>query len=440
MEKRNRIRMWSLLAPLALVACAGVGGGGEGDVPRGGLDKADLIGSCEGSDCLGQSEDGNCWCDEECDFWGDCCSDKKDTCGADVMEFQTYNMGLAHGAVALAEERIDPLVAAMSESNADVLCLQEVWTDDDAEAIADAVAGQYPYSFRQKTKNDSSDWFACTPGQWDDLYSLNSCVSEKCKPQGISMFECIKQDPEARGQCADEYEPITDSCKLCLSANATNPLTCALWKAPLFANDGRNGLMLISKHEIHNPEYIPFETYVIKRGVLAADVAGFHVQCTHLTADLGSVPYPAESSFGSWKEEHMASLQAMADDAGGECTVLFGDLNTGPASEGVDAELPENFDALLDLGYVDGWTDEQVCTHCGENPLVCSNMERCGGHSSRIDHVLLMNCADDYNMSYMRVYDQEIQVRDKDGATHDTRLSDHYGLSVVLSPAQGGTE
>ncbi|RMG99121.1 MAG: hypothetical protein D6705_04090 [Deltaproteobacteria bacterium] len=36
--------------------------------------------SCEGH-CGGASEDGTCWCDTWCVFWGDCCSDKQDFCG-----------------------------------------------------------------------------------------------------------------------------------------------------------------------------------------------------------------------------------------------------------------------------------------------------------------------------------------------------------------------
>ncbi len=36
--------------------------------------------SCQGH-CGGPSEDGSCWCDAACAFWGDCCADKTDACG-----------------------------------------------------------------------------------------------------------------------------------------------------------------------------------------------------------------------------------------------------------------------------------------------------------------------------------------------------------------------
>jgi len=47
---------------------------------RGALGKADNFGSCQGSDCDGPSADGNCWCDELCSEFGDCCSDKVELC------------------------------------------------------------------------------------------------------------------------------------------------------------------------------------------------------------------------------------------------------------------------------------------------------------------------------------------------------------------------
>ncbi len=50
------------------------------DDDRGHVGKADLIGTCEDA-CGGQSNDGNCWCDDQCADFGDCCADQQDTCG-----------------------------------------------------------------------------------------------------------------------------------------------------------------------------------------------------------------------------------------------------------------------------------------------------------------------------------------------------------------------
>lgn len=68
------------------------GGETDGQLDRGGLGKADVVGSCQtrdGNTCGGQS-DGTCWCDEQCSRYGDCCSD--------------------YGAVCLGESPSDPPV------------------------------------------------------------------------------------------------------------------------------------------------------------------------------------------------------------------------------------------------------------------------------------------------------------------------------------------
>lgn len=55
---------------------------------RGGLGKADLVGSCEfqGYELCDGPGVGNCWCDDLCVYYGDCCHDADDVCGIDVPE------------------------------------------------------------------------------------------------------------------------------------------------------------------------------------------------------------------------------------------------------------------------------------------------------------------------------------------------------------------
>ena len=404
-----------LVLAAALVGCID-SSGGQGE--RGDLGKADVFGSCStASTCGEKSSGGNCWCDDSCIAHGDCCSDKAAVCPGGMV-FATYNAGLAHGAVPFAAERVRPIIDELRQSPADVLCLQEVWTDDDAAAIEAGVAGEFPHAFREQTENDESSWFACGVTQWPTLYTMNSCVSDKCTPSGISAFEC------AADQCKAEWDALDDHCKLCLSANTTSPLKCAAWKAPMYANDGRNGLLVLAREPIEAARYTAFETYVIKRGVISAEINGFHTQCTHMTASLDVVPYPAEGTFSSWREEHQAQVKKMAELAGTrKRTVMLGDLNTSPASPGVDAELPDNYTSIVDAGYKDTWSSGQVCTYCQENPLVCSKPEGCGG-SVRLDHVLLKNFAQDVTLDFVRFADQPI--------TSVGRLSDHYGVMATM--------
>ncbi len=76
----------SLLLPLVACDTAPVGGNEDSaaEPERGPLGKADAIGSCGDSEsgdfCGGPSGEGNCWCDELCESYGDCCSDKASVC------------------------------------------------------------------------------------------------------------------------------------------------------------------------------------------------------------------------------------------------------------------------------------------------------------------------------------------------------------------------
>jgi len=422
---RNSGRQGWVVGIVLLVGCAATTAPAE-DGERGDLGKADLFGTCAGADCGGKAAEGNCWCDESCLGHGDCCADKPTVCPGGAI-FATYNAGLAHGAVPFATERVDPIVDELKQSPADVLCLQEVWTDADAQRIQDGVASTFPHAFRQVTENDSSAWFACGPTQWPALYGMNSCVSERCTPHGISAFEC------AADQCAPAWGELDDHCKLCLSANADSPLSCAAWKAPMYANDGRNGLLLLSREPLEAASYTAFDTFVIKRGVIRADVAGFQVQCTHMSADLTVVPYPPEGPFASWKDEHAAQVHKMSQQAGARRrTVMLGDLNTGPASPGVDGELPANFTSLTEAGYRDTWTSGQTCTYCQDNPLACSKPEGCGGLSSRLDHVMLKHFGAEVSPELERIFDRHVTIVDADDRTHDGRLSDHYGVLAAM--------
>jgi len=80
---------WSiaLLSSLLLVACAAEGPGD--DLPRGPLGKEDATGSCradDGGDFCDEKSAGNCWCDDLCESYGDCCADKVPVCDAVVAE------------------------------------------------------------------------------------------------------------------------------------------------------------------------------------------------------------------------------------------------------------------------------------------------------------------------------------------------------------------
>lgn len=77
----------NVLAVAALLLTAGCVDPEEpGADDRHQLGKADAVGTCAAANgetfCGGQSG-GNCWCDDSCAQWGDCCSDRELVCSAD---------------------------------------------------------------------------------------------------------------------------------------------------------------------------------------------------------------------------------------------------------------------------------------------------------------------------------------------------------------------
>ncbi len=334
------------------------------------------------------------------------------------MTFATYNTGLAHGAVALADERLPQIETQLAGLDADVVCLQEVWTDDDAAAIEKALQAMYPYSFREVTTDTSEPKTPCGPLR---TLCLKKCVEKKCAAKGISAEECV-----GTGPCKKKYDALKDDCKRCLAANTANPTSCALGGAKDFVSDGRNGLLLLSKHPLEHARYVAHDTLLVKRGMIVADIDGYHTICTHLSADLGVVPYPPDREFESWEDEHAAQVQTLAEAAEPDtCTVLLGDLNAGPQTDTLTGELPENFQILLDAGYQSFW-DTSTCTWCKDNPLAGSEVDK------RIDHILFNGCPDNLTYTYTRIMDQPISI---EGQDEPTRLSDHYGVKVSVMPA-----
>lgn len=331
----------------------------------------------------------------------------------------SYNAGLAHGAVALAEERRPKVIEALRHQTADVLCLQEVWTDEDVAAVRDGLSDIYPFAVSHRTVDESD---RSAPCGLIDTFRLDRCVSNECEEKGISTEECVST------LCQDRYDALDDQCKLCLAANTTGAWRCAFLGARSYANEGRNGLMLLAKRPILDARYTPFATELVKRGVISAEVDGNTIHCTHLSSDLAVVPYPRDRAFSSWKEEQAAQLEVIEAQSELEgCTILMGDLNAGPATETLSGELPESFAAVEAQGYDEPY-DPRRCTWCDDNPLAGS------AKNKQLDHVMTRDCPQG-EFVYRRAFDLPIALT-VDGDLHITRLSDHYGLRLDVYEAR----
>lgn len=337
----------------------------------------------------------------------------------DPTSFMTFNTGLAEGAVGFAKERQPLIIEELKKATAEVLCLQEVWADSDAQAIIDGLKAIFPHSFREKTEDTSTPKVRCELGA---VLTLDGCVKTKCDPTGISASECVA-DPAL---CKSDYDTLTDECKLCLAGNTANPTACALGGAKDFVYDGRNGLVLLSRYPMQDAKYTALSTELIKRGVITATIGKVNVQCNHMPANLGVVPYPTGKPYASWVEEHAGVADDVVKTAPQSgCTVLMGDLNSGPAEGGLTGALEDNFKKFTTAGYQEPWSTPQ-CTSCKDNPLAGSEED------TWIDHVMFKGCSTSATYTYKRVMDGEVTVTPSGGTPQKTRLSDHYGLQAEM--------
>lgn len=74
------------------------------------------------------------------------CSDDGESPEPLEVKDQTFNVALAGAFIPYEAERREYIAEAIAGSDADVLCLQEVWTQEDKELFRDTAIDAYPYS------------------------------------------------------------------------------------------------------------------------------------------------------------------------------------------------------------------------------------------------------------------------------------------------------
>jgi endonuclease/exonuclease/phosphatase family metal-dependent hydrolase len=240
--------------------------------------------------------------------------------------------------------------------------------------------------------------------------------------------------------CNDDFLAQTGDCRLCLAANVGGSIddisTACTVPGPLYAYEGAFGVGLLTNQPVLESGEIVFEGSTINRrgaqyAKLDTALGPVNVFCTHLTANL-TIDYPREA--GSWAEEQagqIATIQAFIDErAAGEAVVFLGDLNTGPAGEGIVAELAQNYQLLVDQSWANPFVDQVgTCTYCAANPLVGSAGD--DTQTVLIDHVLFRGAEGTFTSS--RLLDEDVSIQSATDGAVTTKLSDHYGVQVVWS-------
>ena len=375
-------------------------------------------------------------------------------CGTDEPEpdpqpvkFISFNAGLATNFVIYAPERRDAVIAAIKDLDAEVVCLQEVWSDEDTDAILKGVKGTFPHAFTAKTEDDPGSAglpVACTPGE---SVPMKECVDKNCSADpNDPCSEAPNLAACGLSKCNAQITQASTACFDCIKANiglgaAGIFATCAKEGGGKYAFKGRNGLAILSKVKLSGTGHTVLKSSVNRRALLEAQAtfvgSKAHLFCTHLTAGLSSIEYSGE--FGSWEKEQAQQIDAVIahidKKVGTEPAVLMGDMNCGPKVGANEPEMAANYKKFVDAGFKNPYVDaaDSKCTWCDNNTLH-DGADTKSSKGSIIDHILMKNL--DAAAAKARVAREvdglvEIEVACKKKQVH---VSDHYGLSVELDP------
>jgi len=345
--------------------------------------------------------------------------------------FVTYNAGLAVGFVPDAEGRLDDIGPALAELDVDVICLQEVWNDEQVAAIKAATSSAFPH--QHWPEPSQSDDASCASGELD---SLASCLDD-----AGCADECVDEvDDCLFDECGLPFLTLPSACMRCAMAGVGGDpdeiLETCESDPVAYAYDGSFGTALISRHRISEVNDLVLESTTNRRGVISAQVelpqGDVTAYCTHLTAVFDTIPYPRD--IGDWETEQadqIAALNVAVRNTPSARSVLMGDLNTGPAIGGFEAEAGDNWELVVEEDWSTPYLDleDPPCTYCADNPLLAGSAD--DDDSRIIDHVLVRGFSEVLEAD--RILDGSLPGTESCGTDYgDGALSDHYGVAVTV--------
>ncbi len=380
---------------------------------------------------------------------------------AGSFDVATYNAGLADGFVDHARERAVLVPEAVGTLGADVVFVQEVWSDADVDALTAGLADTYPSSFFLPAMPDDADGDAA--GVNDEVTEE---VTEEPAEEGTDeaadhtevacpLGEAIPLEECARANCGDvpadqladcvlsscgaEFGATCATCQACLAANVGSSIDEAMVActqgSAAYAYEGAFGIGFLSGEPFVEQDQMILESSLTRRAILYVEIEDptigtVHLFGTHLSPVFDDVPFPGE---GSWEEEQAAQIEVLRswvdEKAGDGVVVMLGDFNTGPSGELFDEEAPENYASLVAGDWSNTYVDDPVseCTFCNDNPLIGGD----AGGGVAIDHVVVSGF--DGTVDTRRILDGEVELA-VGGGTIVSAHSDHYGVLVSLTP------
>ncbi|MDH3845069.1 MAG: endonuclease/exonuclease/phosphatase family protein, partial [Myxococcales bacterium] len=412
------------------------------------------------------------------------------------LRVETFNLALAGAFIPYEQERRQSLPAAIAATQSDILCLQEVWSQADKDAIRAAALPSFPYiaSFLNDLDtplDDATDQNGLVPPApttvpcpddvevipgttiADQMNAAIDCVRDGSDSQGNPCSTIPGSDDGRTTSTACAAEACTvevaglilgtgqqQRCYACLATQLpTDTFGTIRGRCPTVVNQelafqGQNGVMILSRYPLNNVVNWVIPGTWNRRVILSATAehpsgTDVDVFCNHLTPIFDDLVFPYTGQYGAgltyaagWEAEQFLQAQKLIAHvqsvSGSRPAVILGDLNTGRGyfDDPGNAIFPEGEPTLdlLESVFTPAYAADYTpaCTFCQENPVAGIEREA----TVWIDHIHMYNLPATAVTATERTFDQNVlTVPDGTGGTIDIPLSDHYGMrSVIVVP------
>ncbi|XP_045197778.1 uncharacterized protein LOC123552295 isoform X2 [Mercenaria mercenaria] len=342
----------------------------------------------------------------------------------------TYNVWFTESdieAITTKKARKKKIISALKKSDADLVCLQEVFTAQDVEDIVDGVQKNFPYSFSgvHKAVNKLppqklgkrrppcdytrlSNYIACATSNGctvtTDINSITACVLSNCLPEVQNIFLNDNQ-----------------ACRNCITTSSFNIAQCAAEKPVVGGRQMNEGcLVLLSKKKLRDAsfnEYYPKTRVSFTRGYIEAEVEDIAtVRCTHLSTSTFQFfePELSQEGFTSYDEMNAYEARTLIKSLRGiQPAIIMGGFNSGLAfTPKLVQQVPESYQQLLKR-----FTTRPALQFTHRNPPDRKT-------KSVIDHVFVKN---------LIIRKTKRVFVPKEG---EAPMSDHVGVQSVVKAAQ----
>ncbi|MCK5809173.1 endonuclease/exonuclease/phosphatase family protein [bacterium] len=359
--------------------------------------------------------------------------------GQSALKTLTFNTKLdKNGYSNLFAERKTTILQKLTETDADIICLQEVWSADDMKKVHEAMNAADDdfyllYSTTGETGGDPVEP-ACSNSE---VLPIGMCYQQNCQDQtGTGALLCLAQ------QCGTEFQNLSPECRDCMLAEGqTGNLDLqAIMDACMDIGgdtpkeeESTNGLILISRFPMKSKSIIALPSDQIPRQYISATLqtqgilGNIDVVCTQLSnADDGTRAdtlrtQQVDSIITFFNKNRAKNIQ-----------LLMGDFDSSPETEMMPAHNAAVWAKLKDALFQNAWQSDPFCTVCQDNPQIKATVKDWDIMPEyAADHIFYRPLQNPLFVSTFRTCEDSAANK---SYTKSTSISSHYGVSAILAP------